>query len=174
MSELMSDVERLAVATALEKALHSIVNPHGADGHGAENSRTRVDDKLRRMYEEDGVTQLHAKLNGQKVGTISARISKPTSEQVPVIDSIHDFRQWCHANADDLIDGLLAQNPTGLVDTVLNATGELPDGVVMRDNSRPSRFTGTTVRIDPQKVVDALGPELTGTVTKLLTDGDDA
>jgi hypothetical protein len=39
---------------------------------------------------------------------------------------------------------------------------------------KPERVTGTTLRIDPQKVVDAMRGELGGAITHLLEGGADA
>ena len=49
------------------------------------------------------------------------------------------------------------------------ADGELPDGCEMVERFEPPMMTGTTVRVQTQKVVEALGNNLGAAAAALLT-----
>ncbi len=82
-------VERVAFLTALQKK----VKEH-LDAHAADNLRTQLDDELKNLYVQMGVSKLDLKVNGKKVGTVSARLSKPKVEVVPQVKSVAEFVDW--------------------------------------------------------------------------------
>ena len=61
-------VERVAFLTALQKK----VKEH-LDAHAADNLRTQLDDELKNLYVQMGVSKLDLKVNGKKVGTVSLK-----------------------------------------------------------------------------------------------------
>lgn len=162
-----TDLARLAVATSLEKRIRSLT-----DAHGADNARTRVDTRARELYEESGVTQQAIIINGQKVGVVSARVSKPSSRLMPMVTDVEAFVRWLRTTDGGLLalERLAASSPKQILAESM-ADGELPDGVVVTANEEPATWLGTTVRVDDDKVAEALGPELPNVVSGLLEGG---
>ena len=74
----LNDLQRLAVAEAMGKAIKDVTNPRGG-AHGTPTLRTECDDALRQMYEAEGVDRKRIVINGTEVGTLSARLSRRES-----------------------------------------------------------------------------------------------
>lgn len=171
----LNDLQRLAVAEAMGKAIKDVTNPRGG-AHGAPTLRTKCDDELRAMYDFDGVDRKRIVINGQEVGTLSARLSKPESGTRVVVDNLPRFVEWLRT-ADGGV-GALTRLAVTMPDKVVDAAvgdGELPDGCRVEDHSRPAQWLGTTLRVDQKKVGTALGAELPSAVVGLLggSDGED-
>ena len=169
MTEL-SDIQRLAVAEAMGKAIRDVTNPRGG-AHGAPTLRTECDDALREMYEAEGVDRKRIVINGQEVGTLSARISKPESGTRVVMDDERAFVRWLMAGdgGEDAIWRLIHDPKTrDAVIAAATADGELPDGCRVEGYERPAAWLGTSLRVDPKKVGAALGGELPSAVMGLL------
>ena len=170
----LNDLQMLAVAEAMGKAIKDVTNPRGG-AHGAPTLRTECDDALRQMYEEEGVDRKRIVINGQEVGTLSARFSKPESGTRVVMDKDSDFIDWLR-HSDGGFDTLLRLVRDGKTrDAIISAAtadGELPDGCRVESYDKPSTWLGTTLRVDPKKVGAALGAELPSAVVGLLGGGD--
>ena len=82
----LNDLQRLAVAEAMGKAIKEMTNPRGGE-HGAPTLRTEADDALRADFEASGTDRRRISINGQEVGTLSARLSKPESGTRVVVDT---------------------------------------------------------------------------------------
>ena len=169
MTEL-SDIQRLAVAEAMGKAIKDVTNPRGG-AHGAPTLRTECDDALRRMYEEEGVDRKRIVINGTEVGTLSARLSKPESGTRVVVDDESTFVRWLMAGdgGEDAIWRLIHDYKTrDAVIAAATADGELPDGCRVESYEKPAQWLGTTLRVSVPKVGAALGGELPSAVMGLL------
>lgn len=163
-------VERVAFLTALQKK----VKEH-LDAHAADNLRTQLDDELRNLYVQMGVSKLDLKVNGQKVGTVSARLSKPKVEVVPQVKSVAEFVDWI-MTSDSGID-TLTRLITLYPDKVLGCAvkdGELPGGCEMVERSVPEAWLGTNLRVDADKVADAYQGQLSQRIYGLLGVGENA
>ena len=173
MTEL-TDIQRLAVAEAMGKAIKEMTNPRGG-AHGAPTLRTECDDALRADFEASGTDRRRIVINGTEVGTLSARLSKPESGTRVVMDKDYDFIDWLR-HSDGGFDTLLRLVRDGKTrDAIIaaaTADGELPDGCRVEDYERPSTWLGTTLRVDPKKVGAALGGELPSAVMGLLGGGE--
>lgn len=165
------DLARLALAEAVAKACRAMTNPRGG-AKGAPNLRTEVDDALRNMYESAGVSQLKVEVNGEQVGTVSARVSKPEERVEPAVAHKGEFVRWLRESDGgfDALQRLVDSMPDRLVEAAC-VDGELPDGCVMRRVSEPAHWLGTTLRVDPRKVGAALGAGLPDAVAGLLSTG---
>lgn len=169
----MNDMERLFVAQALYSALGEYVSTKNPD-----SLRAKQDIRVRADYKRDSENgaapaSYNAFVNGVKVGTYSVRIKKavPASvEEKPEVTDQGALYRWAAANGytrtevdmDRVLDHL-------------RETGELPDGMELRHvvhDAQPEAVSGTTLRIDPQKVAEALGPQLPQAVVGLLSGGD--
>ena len=174
MTEL-TDIQRLAVAEAMGKAIKDMTNPRGG-AHGAPTLRTECDDALRQMYEAEGVDRKRIVINGQEVGTLSARVSKPESGTRVVMDNDSDFVDWLR-HSDGGFDALLRLVHDGKTrDAIISAAtadGELPDGCRVESYDKPAAWLGTALRVDTKKVGAALGAELPSAVAGLLGGGEE-
>lgn len=174
MTEL-TDIQRLAVAEAMGKAIKDMTNPRGG-AHGAPTLRTECDDALRQMYEAEGVDRKRIVINGTEVGTLSARLSKPESGTRVVMDDRDALIEWLlHSDGgEDALKRLVSDPKTR--DAVIAAAtedGELPDGCRVESYEKPAAWLGTTLRVDPKKVGAALGAELPSAVIGLLRGGEE-
>ena len=163
-------VERVAFLTALQKK----VKEH-LDAHAADNLRTQLDDELRNLYVQMGVSKLDLKVNGKKVGTVSARLSKTKVEVVPQVKSVAEFVDWI-MTSDSGID-TLTRLITLYPDKVLECAtqdGELPGGCEMVKHEVAESWLGTTLRVDADKVADAYQGQLPQRIYGLLGDGENA
>ena len=171
----LTDIQRLAVAEAMGKAIKDVTNPRGG-AHGAPTLRTECDDALRADFEASGTDRRRIVINGQEVGTLSARLSKPESGTRVVMDNDSDFVDWLR-HSDGGFDALLRLVRDGKTrDAIIaaaTADGELPDGCRMVERREPARWLGTTLRVDPKKVGAALGAELPSAVVGLLGGGEE-
>ena len=173
----LTDIQRLAVAEAMGKAIRDVTNPRGG-AHGAPTLRTECDYALRRMYETEGVDRKRIVINGQEVGTLSARLSKPESGTRVVMDDRDALVEWLlHSDGgEDAIKRLVSDSKTrDAIIAAATADGELPDGCRVEDYERPALWLGTTLRVSVPKVGAALGAELPSAVVGLLggADGQD-
>ena len=170
----LSDIQRLAVAEAMSKAIKDVTNPRGG-AHGAPTLRTECDDALRQMYETEGVDRKRIVINGVEVGTLSARFSKPESGTRVVMDKDYDLVDWLR-HSDGGFDALLRLVHDGKTrDAIIaaaTADGELPDGCRVESYDKPAAWLGTTLRVSVPKVGAALGAELPSAVIGLLGGGD--
>ena len=174
MTEL-SDIQRLAVAEAMGKAIRDVTNPRGG-AHGAPTLRTECDDALREMYETEGVDRRRIVINGTEVGTLSARLSKPESGTRVAMTDTGLFVRWLRESDGgyDALWRLVTSSKTNqaIIDAA-TADGELPDGCRVEGYERPAAWLGTSLRVDVKKVGAALGGELPSAVMGLLGDGQE-
>ena len=156
----VSNEERLAVITAFGKAVKQ----------SEKQVREEVDAQMRDDFMSFGVTQKQLTVNGQKVGTISARMSKPKVGKYPMLKSAHEFVEWLRTSDGglDTLNRLVTVKPDLVLDAAI-ADGELPDGCEMVERFEPPMMTGTTVRVQLPKVVEALGNNLGAAAAALLT-----
>ena len=173
MTEL-SDIQRLAVAEAMGKAIRDMTNPRGG-AHCATTLRTECDAALREMYEAEGVDRKRIVINGVEVGTLSARLSKPESGTRVSMSDTGEFVRWLR-ESDGGYDALwrlvTASKTHQAVMDAATADGELPDGCRVESYDKPQAWLGTTLRVDVKKVGAALGAELPSAVVGLLGGGD--
>ena len=171
----LTDLQRLAVAEAMGKAIKDMTNPRGG-AHGAPTLRTEADDALRADFEASGTDRRRIVINGVEVGTLSARFSKPESGTRVVVDKDFDFVDWLR-HSDGGFDTLLrlVRDPKtrDAIIAAATADGELPDGCRVEDYERPAAWLGTALRVDVKKVGAALGAELPSAVVGLLGGGDE-
>lgn len=160
MKEKLSDLERLAIADAFIKACKKV----------EKGIREDVDNEMRDAFINEGVDRKQVSVNGQKVGTLSVRMTKAVEGKFPMVDNAEEFAQWVRTSDGgmDTIRRLIAVKPDLMLEAA-TADGELPDGCVLVERCEPPKYAGTTLRVQLPKVVDALGPKLGETATAVLT-----
>lgn len=125
--------------------------------------RSIADESVIKTYESTGAKSYDAKINGEKVGTYSVRISKAKkNEKVQVTDE-RAYRTWAFENG-------LAQMTVDdeLVIQHCHTTGEVPDGAEIVTEEVPEHVAGTTLKVEPEKVAHALKGELPTVIAGLL------
>ncbi len=159
----MNDMERLVVATVLQKRLGRLTNSHDPD-----SLRSALDEDAKRNYLRTGAKSYDLQIAGSKVGSYSVRVTKPKTERRLVVDDPGKLLEWaCDGHRD-----VLAVDPDRALDWVLD-TGEVPPGCSMREVTEPGRVSGTTLRIDEDAVVGMCGGSLAAAATALLGKGED-
>lgn len=156
----VTNEERLAVITAFGKAVKQ----------AEKQVREEVDAQMRKDFMTNGVTQKQLVVNGKKVGTISARMTKEKVGKYPMLKSAPEFVEWLRTSDGglDTLNRLVSIKPDLVLDAAI-ADGELPDGCEMVERCEPPMMTGTTLRVQLPKVIDALGNNLDAVAAALLT-----
>lgn len=169
MAMTREDGGRLAVMQAVYKALGEELGTRGK-AHGAGNVRTRADEELRRMYEEGGTDRIRLTVNGQQVGTLSARITKPESRDWFDCDNVPELVAWLRSDDGEACLTRLASDHGGdIAADSVSHEGELPPGCTPRHTeTKGGAWGGTTLRVDVPKVRDALGKDLPQAVAGVL------
>lgn len=167
-------LSRLALADAVVKACKQMTDPRGG-AHGAPNLRTEADDALREAYLMEGTDRRRITINGEQVGTLSARFTKGVDGVVPEIYDCEKLIEWLRTTDGgwDTLQRLVYSMPCKVLEAA-TTDGELPDGCRMVERSEPPQWAGTTLRVDSQKVARALAGELPEAVAGLLDGGDES
>ena len=158
----MTDMEQLAIMQSLFKILAEKVSTKDPD-----SIRSQVDEHLLRSYEVTGAKSYDLNINGKKVGSMSVSVSKETSKNVVDLTDPEAFTIWIEDNPD-LCQWYADEHGQEFAEWVMSQTGELPDGVAGRTVITPPAVKGTTIRVDPDKVANALGNQLEPVVAGLL------
>ena len=171
----MNDKEKLIIC----QAIYSLVAERVATKN-PDNLRGQVDAEYKRLYEETGAKSFDAKLNGEKVGTYSLTISKPTDSKPKtdfVLVDAEAFKNWkdfgavAHAYASEDV------NMEDVAAYHFGKTGELPPGCELQEyivaGNPGGEIERSTLKIDTEKVSEVLGNGLQEAALLLLKGGDD-
>lgn len=164
----MTDLERLAVAQAVYKAVAGQVSANDPC-----SLRSRADAELMAMYDSIGVRSVDVKIGGQKVGTYSVQMGKATKEARSRrlrVDDPGRVSAWADENEAELSEWLSCAWEL-FANWVFESYGEVPDGAEVVETvfpALPERPRGTVLRVDPGKVARALRGELPSYVAGLL------
>ena len=156
----LTTAEKLTIAQALYKAIADVVSTKNPD-----SLRSELDAEMLKAYELDGIKSRDMRVNGQKVGTYTVRVKKAFSKDKPVLTDISAFTSWLMDNKEYAIDYALSQPEFA---AWVISHGELPDGYELERVEFPEMATGTTLKVDVQKVADAMGNELPNAVAGLI------
>ena len=160
--EDFSPMEQLAIAQGLYKQIAGAVRTKDPD-----SLRASIDRQVIRDYLDSGIKSRDLRLNGEKVGTYSVRVAKPKTERVMSETDHEAFVKWAGENPE--ICTLFAISAGAkLAQFALDTAGELPDGYVINHVVISEHATGTTLKVDVQKVAQAMGNELPSVVAGLL------
>jgi hypothetical protein len=176
MDEL-TDVQRLAVAQAVYKAVSGVVSTKDEDSLRSECDRVLVE-----QYEQTGAKSYDVPINGMKVGTYSVKVSKAKPKRKAPrawVDDWDEFTDWLtHDDGADWLRSLVEEHGDALALEILHETGEIAPGCVAQldycEPAEPPRATGTTLRIDMEAMHDVMRPMLGDGVTAFLEGEQDA
>lgn len=164
----MTDIEKLAIAQGVYKVVAELVSTKNSNG-----IRGKADHQLMELYDQMGVKSMDLKVSGQKVGTYSVTMAKATPEKQSTALQVNDkaaLVAWTKENSDEwneFVDSTIE----AFAQYVFEEYGEVPDGcetVTHVTPAAPEHPKGTTLRVDPQKVADALQGQLPSYVAGLL------
>lgn len=163
VSNELTAVQKLAIVDAFIKACKD----------EQKRIRDEVDEETIKLYLDTGADRRTVSLNGEKVGTISIVMTKPVEGKFPEIQDANEFAKWYRESDGgmDAINRLIALEP-GIMLKAAVADGELPDGCAMVERNEPSRIKNTTLRISKDKVVKAMGAQLSAAVTGFIGGGE--
>ena len=133
-------IEQVSFLTALQKKVKEYL-----DAHSEDSPRSELDSMVRDMYQGMGVSKLDLKVRGQKVGTVSARLSKPVHEIKPMIENGTEFLDWLLTSdgGKDTLSRLIAQSLLQPTENSLTAAGWLNVMFLNRGSVPPFALTPT-------------------------------
>lgn len=168
MQEL-TDIQKLAVAAALEKQIKKLTDKRAVDSLGAV-----ADEDLRCMFEETGVDRIRIRIGGIDVGTMSITMTKPVKGEEMRVEDARALAGWLRETdegADVLAAILTDLKVQQAVSGAAMGYGFMPDGCRLVEVDEPARVKGTMLRVDAEKVAKALKGELPQHVAGLLENG---
>lgn len=167
----MNDLERLGILAALQKRVNERVDELRAAQ--AEELRTEFEDPAR------GTTTRTIRVKGEKVGTLSVVATKPrdkrTYYELSVVSPEMTLK-WMEV--PEIVAAWLTDQPQALKDYAdwhLMTTGEMPPGCAYVETvelgDKGGRFKHTTLRVDADKVEEALADQLPAVAAIALGGG---
>jgi hypothetical protein len=163
-------MEQLAIKQALYKVLAADV-----DTKDPYNLRGYVSAGIIEQYRQTGAKSYDLRIDGTKVGTMGVSVSKETEERHEKRFRVADdaaLDAWVRGNdAQAFWDAFITSHRDVFAKWYFECMGELPDGCEMADvtiPAKPSQVTGTSLRVKPEKVREALGANLPTAVAGLL------
>lgn len=170
------DVERLALAQAFMNAVGEVTSTKNPG-----NLRDKVASHLIDRYYSDPLAgkSNDVRIRGQKVGTFSLTVSKPTKPKESVDFRIDDKAALLGSGEFwDMANEYAIAHPDEVARWHFEKTGAIPSGCKANAYLEPGQpggeVTRTTLRIDSQKVAEALGADLPEMARLLLEGGADA
>lgn len=161
-------LERLAVAQALYRELKAIV-----DIHNPYSLRGMCDEELREAWEANGDKTRGIYLNGQEVGTLSAKLTKPGKPKAVQQDRALGAI-WLREQLEERPDWFMAWIGAHMDEVAQAAldSGELAEGYTVKADTG-GEWAGTTLRgCTAEKVQQATGVLLQSEVLALLEGGE--
>lgn len=162
-----NDLERLAIMQALYKELGKEVGTRNPDG-----IRAKADAGLLARYAEDGTDRRRININGQEVGALTVKFEDARPRAI--VEDPELLAEWLAGEGSSMLAKYVRAKGQGIADWLVERMdGELPDGVTAY--MEPRHPIGTTLTgCTMEKVVPALGLNLTQAVAYALTDGGEA
>ena len=153
----MNDSERLAIAQALYNHLGKLVSTKDPD-----SLRAQADREYKALYEQIGAKSFDVRVNGEKVGTYSIKVSKakPAEEhkELVVVNSteLNDFIAM--APAEYLLRFARAYSGE-FASWYLERFGELCDGCMVdtvKIEATEPEYMGGTLKVNAEDVANAI------------------
>ena len=142
--------------------------------------RCIADDEIIGNYLGMGAKSYDVHVNGSKVGTYSVRTSKEMPQETKsriVIKDPYAFDAYVREQAADEAFEYVHMMMDNFASFMLESYGVVCDGCEVVEETipaQPSKVIGTTLRIDADKVADAINGYLPTTIAGLLGGGADA
>ena len=168
----LSNIERLAVAQAFYNVAGRICDTKNPD-----SLRCEMDRFYKGQHEITGAKSFDVNINGVQVGTYSCKFSKEKPQEVHKQLEIRDYVQlakWFDTVPEEEVRHYVATDLQKFAEHWLAETGEMPDGcgfIEIVKLAEPKHYIGGVLKVDPKKVIDALGDRLPSGIVGLLGDG---
>ena len=125
---------------------------------------------LRASFDTLGTDRIALEVNGERVGTLSARITKPTSEIGYSLTNPGELVEWLRSGEGyAVLTEVVKKQWKAIAKASVDMDGEVPPGIDASTYSVPARWDGTTLRVDVAKVRDALGTGLPAAVAGVIS-----
>lgn len=167
-------MERLAIEQAMYQRIGEDVSTKSAD-----SLRRMCDEQIVENYRAMGAKSYDAHVNGQKVGTYSVRVGKERPEQTRKKLVVSDQTTLeAYVNSDECKDEVIeyVQLMAGnFAEFLLETYGIVAEGCEVVDETtpaQPAQVLGTTLRIDADKVAEALADYLPTTIAGFIGTGE--
>lgn len=171
----MKNSEKLAIAQAFYKAAGEYVSTKTPG-----NLRSQVDEEYKAIYEQTGAKSFDVRIGDEKVGTYSIKVSKATEAETKKALRVTDpetFIAWGKNHWDICAEKFVLAHLEAYAQEYLLSTGEMPAGMHMIEvgtPAMPEQYAGGALKVDTQKVAEALGANLPDAMNNLLLgDGYD-
>lgn len=168
------DLEKLAFAQALYQKLGEIVSTKDPD-----SLRGLADEFYREMYETTGAKSFEVKIDGEKVGTYSVRVSKAkpsTTEEHFTVTDEEKLSEWVSREINyDLAASFVFAHLERFAGWYFTETGEVPYGCELEQTvtlAQPARYSGGALKVDPMAVLGAMQGKLGPSVAGILGGGE--
>lgn len=162
----MSDLEKLAVAQAVYKAVGEVVSTKDPD-----SLRGRESARLLEQYQEEGIDRKRLMVNGVEVGSLSVTKQQPTQYLRANVAEPQDLLEG--ADPDDLREFIIAEDFVETYALWARSQGILTPGVTFTQVVKDKPPTTTLRGCEPEKVAAALGEQLQAAVMGLIGDGNE-
>lgn len=162
----MTDLEKLAVAQAVYKAVGEVVSTKDPD-----SLRGRESARLLEQYQEEGIDRKRLVVNGIEVGTLSVTKQQPTQYLRADVAEPQDLLEG--ADPDDLREFILAEDFVESYALWARSQGILTPGVTFTQVVKDKPPTTTLRGCEPEKVAAALGEMLPAAVLGLIGAGNE-
>lgn len=170
----MNDIERLAFVQALYNECGKMVNTKDPD-----SLRSQVDWEYKDKYDDTGAKSFDIEINGEQVGTYSIRFSKEKPATITPVFEVNDYvslGNWIGDAPYETVRAFLDAHNREFAEYVFHETGELADGcniAEIRTLPQKKEYIGGLLKVDSEKVANALKAELPPVVYGLLGGGDE-
>ena len=167
----MNDTERLAIMQAFYRAAGEHVSTKEPG-----NLRSSVDEHYRSLFEETGAKTFEMRVNDQKVGTYTVRVSQPKTGAAKFeVNDPAELLPWVAAAPVEELAAFAAFQSSAFAEWHFYRTGEMPKGCRMgtEQGQEGGKYMGGTLKVDPQLVAQALGAQLPEAMSLLLEGGED-
>lgn len=166
----LTPVEKLAIAQAFYNSVGKMVSTKEKG-----NLRDQVNAYFEEVFNATGAKSFDVKLLGEKVGTYSITVSKAKPSEINyeiAVDDWEAFGRWAHERGYTVVEYDMPA-----VNENFSLTGEIPPGCRVAAKVTPGieggKVSRTTLRVDVDAVVDAIGPKLQSASELLLEEGMD-
>lgn len=160
-------LERLAVAQALYKELDKVVSTKDP-----RSLRAMCDEELAADFKENGTDRRRIVINGVEVGTLTAKIARPSKETRFEVTDWGALENWAFSEEDAM--AYVVRHVADFAKWHFEQTGEMPDGCDLVEMTHPGgQWMGTTIRgCTLDKVSEAAGVILGSEIAALLEGGE--
>ena len=170
----MNDLERLAIAQAIYSEAGKMCDTKNPD-----SLRAGVDFNMIEDYAETHVDRKRIEINGEKVGTISLRFSKPTPEKQEAYFNVYDYvllGQWFAEVTGEELREYCYEHLREFAEYKWKKDGEIAYGCNIETlviPAAPSEVIGTLLKVDSKAVINSLKELPSGEIAGLLGGADE-